>query len=85
MMIEVFNDERSLAEAAAGAVVSALETGIRQNGTASRLVLAFSEAANLTASSRSPFTWSSEVRVTMPWGPIRVGMSEILLASPSRA
>jgi 6-phosphogluconolactonase len=35
MMIEVFDDAHSLAEAAAGAVVSALETGVRLNGTAS--------------------------------------------------
>jgi 6-phosphogluconolactonase len=35
MKIEVFDDSRSLAEAAAGAVVSALETGVRLNGTAS--------------------------------------------------
>lgn len=35
MMIEAFDDARSLNEAAAGAVVSALETGVRLNGTAS--------------------------------------------------
>jgi len=35
MKIEVFDDARSLNEAAAGAVVSALEAGIRLNGTAS--------------------------------------------------
>lgn len=35
MMIEVFDDAHSLAETAAGAVVSALETGVRRNGTAS--------------------------------------------------
>ena len=35
MIIEDFDDTRSLAEAAAGAVVSALETGVRLNGTAS--------------------------------------------------
>jgi 6-phosphogluconolactonase len=35
MKIEVFEDLRSLNETAAGAVVSALETGVRLNGTAS--------------------------------------------------
>jgi 6-phosphogluconolactonase len=35
MMIEVFDDLGALNEAAAGAVVSALETGVRLNGTAS--------------------------------------------------
>ena len=35
MRIEVFDDMRGLNEAAAGAVVSALETGLRLNGTAS--------------------------------------------------
>jgi 6-phosphogluconolactonase len=35
MMIEVYDDLRSLNEAAAGTVVSALETGVRLNGTAS--------------------------------------------------
>jgi len=35
MIIEVFEDARDLNEAAAGAVVSALEAGVRLNGTAS--------------------------------------------------
>jgi len=35
MMIEVFQDAHALNEAAAGAIVSALETGVRLNGTAS--------------------------------------------------
>ncbi|MGZ3272647.1 MAG: 6-phosphogluconolactonase [Caulobacteraceae bacterium] len=35
MIIEAFDDAHSLAETAAGAVVSALETGVRLNGTAS--------------------------------------------------
>jgi 6-phosphogluconolactonase len=35
MMLEIFDDARSLNEAAAGAVVSTLETGVRLNGTAS--------------------------------------------------
>jgi len=65
MMIEEFDDALSLNEAAAGAVVSALETGIRLNGTASLVATggrAPGPVYDLLA--LAPLDWKS-VRVTL--------------------
>jgi 6-phosphogluconolactonase len=65
MMIEVFQDAAALNEAAAGAVVSALETGVRLNGTAS-LVATGGRAPGpvYDLMSLAPLDWK-RVRITL--------------------
>ena len=74
MMIEVFNDASSLAEAAAGAVVSALETGIRQNGTASLLA----------TGGRAPGPVYDRMALTpLDWSRVRITLSDERWVDPS--
>ena len=65
MMIEVFDDSHSLAEAAAGAMVSALEAGVRLDGTASLAATGGrSPGAVYDLLALAPLDWA-KVRVTL--------------------
>jgi 6-phosphogluconolactonase len=74
MRIEVFEDARSLNEAAAGAVVSALETGVRLNGTASLAA----------TGGRSPGpVYDLMALAPLDWGRVRVTLSDERWVDPS--
>jgi 6-phosphogluconolactonase len=65
MRIESFKDAHSLNEAAAGAIVSALETGVRRNGTASLVATGGrSPGPVYDLMSLAPLDWK-KVRITL--------------------
>jgi 6-phosphogluconolactonase len=74
MIIEAFNDAQGLAEAAAGALVSALETGVRRSGTASLAA----------TGGRSPgLVYDRMALAPLDWARVRITLTDERWVDPS--